>query len=90
MKDINIAATTALQSIDPIGREKAINIGANILMPNITPRQHRKDYFLYENKPCKEESPDECISCLISRVSLSGNEIYTGAWGDSPNFFRRK
>ena len=37
MKDINIVAATALQAIDPMGREKAIMIGANIIMPNITP-----------------------------------------------------
>jgi len=37
MKDINIVAATALQAIDPLGREKAIKIGANIIMPNITP-----------------------------------------------------
>lgn len=37
MPDINIAATTALQAIDPEGREKALEIGANVIMPNITP-----------------------------------------------------
>ena len=37
MKDINIVAATALQAIDPMGREKAVKIGANIIMPNITP-----------------------------------------------------
>jgi len=37
MKDINIVAATALQAIDPVGREKAVKIGANIVMPNITP-----------------------------------------------------
>ena len=37
MKDINIAAATALQAIDPMGREKALKVGANVIMPNITP-----------------------------------------------------
>ncbi|MCA1745778.1 MAG: [FeFe] hydrogenase H-cluster radical SAM maturase HydE, partial [Bacteroidales bacterium] len=35
MPDINIAASTALQAIDPMGREKALKTGANIIMPNI-------------------------------------------------------
>jgi hypothetical protein len=33
----NIAATTALQAIDPNGREIALRRGANILMPILTP-----------------------------------------------------
>lgn len=37
MPDINIAATTALQTLEQNGREKAIVVGANVLMPNITP-----------------------------------------------------
>jgi len=38
MKDINIAAATALQAIDPMGREKALKVGANVIMPT-SPRQ---------------------------------------------------
>ena len=44
MKDINIAAATALQAIDPMGREKALKVGANVIMPNITPTLNRKNY----------------------------------------------
>ena len=51
MPDINIAATTALQAIDPEGREKALEISANVIMPNITPLGNRGNYRLYENKP---------------------------------------
>ncbi|WP_228488486.1 hypothetical protein [Prolixibacter sp. SD074] len=42
MPDINIAAATALQAIDPLGREKAVKVGANVIMPNITPGMYRK------------------------------------------------
>ena len=42
MKDINIAAATALQAIDPMGREKALKVGANVIMPNITPGKYRE------------------------------------------------
>ncbi|HOY91311.1 MAG TPA: [FeFe] hydrogenase H-cluster radical SAM maturase HydE, partial [Bacteroidales bacterium] len=64
MPDINIAATTAMQAIDPMGREKALQAGANVLMPNITPKQYREEYLLYNNKPCIDENPDDCIACL--------------------------
>ena len=89
MKDINIAAATALQAIDKIGREKAIKAGANIIMPNITPGIYRDSYKLYENKPCTDESADECIGCLEARISLTGDEIGYNAWGDS-NHFKKK
>lgn len=89
MPDINIAAATALQAIDPLGREKAIRAGANIIMPNITPGKYRNDYALYDNKPCVDEEPDECLNCLDVRVQLADGEIGYGEWGDSMRFKRR-
>ena len=90
MKDINIVAATALQAIDPIGREKAIKIGANILMPNITPGKYRDSYKLYDNKPCTDDSAEDCQSCLEARVSLVDSEVIYGEWGDSRHFERRR
>jgi biotin synthase len=89
MKDINIAATTAMQTIDPMGREKALLVGANVIMPNLTPVKYRKNYLLYENKPCLDEEAEECMSCLEARIALSGDEIGYGEWGDSRHFKRR-
>jgi biotin synthase len=89
MPDINIAAATALQAIDPLGREKAIRVGANIIMPNITPGKFRNDYSLYENKPCVDEEPDECLNCLDVRIQLADVAIGYGEWGDSRHFKRR-
>lgn len=89
MKDINIVAATALQAIDPIGREKAVKIGANILMPNITPGKYRDSYKLYDNKPCTDDSAEDCQSCLEARISLADAEIIYGEWGDSVHFGKR-
>ncbi len=89
MKDINIAAATALQAIDPLGREKAVKVGANIIMPNITPGKYRNDYALYENKPCVDEEPEECKNCLDVRIQLADGEIGYGEWGDSKHFQTR-
>jgi biotin synthase len=83
MKDINIAATTAMQAIDKLGREKAIKIGANVIMPNITPGKYRDDYLLYQNKPCTDENAEDCKTCLEARVALADNEIAYGEYGDS-------
>ena len=90
MKDINIVAATALQAIDPVGREKAIKIGANIIMPNITPGRYRDSYKLYDNKPCTDESAEDCQSCLEARVSLADSEIVYGEWGDSQHYDKRR
>jgi len=90
MKDINIVAATALQAIDPIGREKAIKIGANIIMPNITPGKYRDSYRLYDNKPCTDDSAEDCQSCLEARVSLADTEIVYGEWGDSKHYDNRR
>lgn len=90
MKDINIVAATALQAIDPIGREKAVKIGANILMPNITPGRYRDSYKLYDNKPCTDESAEDCQSCLEARVTLADAEVVYGEWGDSRHYKIRR
>lgn len=89
MKDINIAAATALQAIDPIGREKAVRVGANIVMPNITPGMYRNDYALYQNKPCVDEEPEQCMGCLDARLAIADSEIGYGQWGDSLHFQKR-
>jgi len=90
MKDINIVAATALQAIDPIGREKAVKIGANILMPNITPGKYRDSYKLYDNKPCTDDSAEDCQSCLEARISLADAEVIYGEWGDSKHYNKRR
>lgn len=89
MPDINIAATTALQAIDKLGREKAIQVGANVLMPNITPGKYRDNYSLYENKPCTDENADDCKSCIDIRVQMVNHEVGYAGWGDSKRFEKR-
>ncbi len=90
MKDINIAAATALQAIDPVGREKALKAGANVIMPNVTPGMYRNNYKLYENKPCTDEQAADCTNCLDVRIGMVGDEIAYGERGDPKHFFVRK
>lgn len=90
MKDINIVAATALQAIDPKGREKALKIGANIIMPNITPGVYRDDYKLYENKPCTNEDAADSKASLEASLNNAGSEIGYNTWGDSTHFKKRR
>jgi biotin synthase len=89
MKDINIVASTALQAIDPTGREKAIEIGSNIIMPNITPLKYRAGYKLYNNKPCTDESYNENQDYLETRTTIGNAEVIYGEWGDSSHYGKR-
>jgi biotin synthase len=89
LRDVNIAAATALQSLDPQGREKAIQAGANIIMPNLTPTKYRESYLLYENKPCTHEDSDMCRGCLQKRIESVGERIGWDEWGDARHFFAR-
>jgi len=90
MPNINIAATTAMQAIDEQGREKALKVGANIIMPNLTPVKYREDYLLYQDKPCIDEEADECQNCLEARIHIAGAEIGYGEWGDSLHYKQRQ
>ena len=89
LRDVNIAATTALQALEHDGRERGIRFGANVTMPNITPRAVRKNYQLYDNKPCTDEDTADCRSCLENRVVSAGREVGWNEWGDSRHFRRR-
>lgn len=90
MPDINIAATTALQAIDPLGREKGLAAGANVIMPNITPFSNRQNYKLYQNKPFSEEGAAEVMLKLEESVKSVGCRIAFGEWGDSQHYQKRK
>ena len=90
LKDVNIAATTALQALDPLGREKGLEAGANILMPIITIPEHRAKYLLYDNKPCVDDNADKCKDCLTRRVMSIGDRVGWKENGDSKHFFKRQ
>jgi biotin synthase len=89
MPDINIVASTALEAINPQGREKVLAVGANIIMPNLTPHKYLENYLLYENKPIWGEDKNQAITDLKERLKNAGNEIGFNMWGDSKHFSNR-
>lgn len=72
-----LPATTALGTIDPMGRELGMKAGANVCMPNLSPRMVRAKYSLYDNKICTGEEAAECRECLNRRMSSVGYEVVT-------------
>lgn len=87
LPDSHIVATTALGTVDPQGREKALQAGANVLMPNVTPREFRALYEIYPDKICTDEEPEHCRGCIAARVRGLGRTVASGR-GDSPRWLR--
>ena len=89
LKDVNIAATTALQAIAKDGRERGLTYGANVTMPNLTPTKVRANYQLYEGKPCMDEGRVECRGCLLGRIKSVGRHVAFNQWGDSKHYTKK-
>lgn len=89
MKDINIASATALQAINPEGREEGIRVGANVIMPNITPVKYHESYNLYKGKPEIVQETDIYIENLEKQISAAGDVIGYGDKGNPKHFFGR-
>lgn len=84
LPNVLLPATTALGTLDEFGREKGINAGANVLMPNLSPISVRKKYMLYDNKICTGDESASCVECLKRRVNSTGCQIITDR-GDYKN-----
>lgn len=89
LQDVNIAATTALETIDSHGREKGLSFGANVVMPQLTPVGYRKNYLLYDNKPCLAQTKEESRDIFGERVVELGRKVCYNEWGDSLHYKRR-
>ena len=75
LPNVLLPATTALGTIDPNGREMGILAGANVVMPNLSPKGVRKKYLLYDNKICTGDEAAECRQCLERRMNKIGYRI---------------
>jgi biotin synthase len=74
-KNAHMPATTATGTIDIEGRQKALQCGANVLMPNFTPRKYREHYLIYPDKICIDEEPRRCRFCMENMVIGLGRTI---------------
>jgi biotin synthase len=79
----HIPATTAFDALEPEGRNRVLQRGANVFMPNMTPGKYRRMYQLYPNKPCVDEDGAACAICVRGRLVNLGREIGSGP-GHSP------
>jgi len=85
----NLPSTTALATINRAkGREYGLERGANIVMPNVTPVEYRKNYQIYPGKACLLEDAAACHSCMRHRIESIGRTVGSGR-GDSRNYSGR-
>lgn len=70
-----LPATTALGTIHERGRELGILAGANVVMPNLSPRDAREKYKLYDNKACTGDEAAEGDANLRLRMEHIGHEL---------------
>lgn len=77
LKDINIPATTAMETLNPNGRIIALQSGANVVMPNVTTTEYRAKYEIYPNKICINENPDKCKGCISAKIQSIGRIVST-------------
>lgn len=70
--NVLLPATTALGTINPLGREKGVEHGANVVMPNLSPSSVRNKYLLYDNKICTGDEAAECKDCMSARMKRIG------------------
>jgi biotin synthase len=78
----NIPSTTALATINKAdGRKQGLKVGANIVMPNLTPLQYRRLYEIYPAKACIDESATDCNRCLRGQIHSLGRFAGLGPGG---------
>lgn len=82
--NILLPSTTALGTIDPLGREKGILAGANVVMPNLSPASVRKKYMLYDNKISDGDESAQSLDSLKQKISAIGYQVVTDR-GDIKN-----
>ena len=75
LPDINIPATTAMETLNPKGRIIALQSGANVVMPNVSPTKYRDKYEIYPNKICINDAPEKCRSCIEGKINSIGRII---------------
>ncbi len=75
LPDINIPATTAMETLHPQGRLLALQCGANVVMPNVTEGNYRQKYELYPGKICTGDTPAKCRACIEGKIQSIGRHI---------------
>ena len=80
-----LPATTALGTLDGSGRKRGVLAGANVIMPNLSPRAVRRKYLLYDNKSITGDDAAESIELLRGHMADIGYNLVLGRGDYSPS-----
>ncbi|MBP3514045.1 MAG: [FeFe] hydrogenase H-cluster radical SAM maturase HydE [Elusimicrobiaceae bacterium] len=89
LPDINIPATTAMETLHPQGRLLALKCGANVVMPNATQGDARVKYELYPGKICTGDAPEQCRGCIQRKIESIGRTV-CGSYGFHGDYLKEK
>ncbi|SHI46852.1 [FeFe] hydrogenase H-cluster radical SAM maturase HydE [Lutispora thermophila] len=86
-----LPSTTALGTVDKNGQRKGFAAGANVIMPNLSPMEHRGDYTLYDNKLYTGLESSEQLAALVRNIESMGltPDFSRGDYVDMQNAARR-
>lgn len=85
--EVLLPSTTALGTIAEGGREKGLKCGANVVMPNLSPKDARESYNLYDNKLITGAESIEGLKILEEKIKSAGYSM-TMSRGDAPRFIK--
>ena len=74
----HLPATTSAATIDPKGRVKTLQCGANVIMPNMTPAKYRENYTIYPGKIGLSDTPEESYARAVKDVENAGRRVGVG------------
>ena len=90
LRDINIASTTALETLSDNGLEQGLLAGANVFMINMNDYNFKKSYTLYDNKPCFDTDISSFQMNIDKRLDRIGEKVAYGIHGDSKHYSNKE
>jgi len=72
LENVLLPSTTALATISKQGRIKGLQSGCNVIMPNLSPFEIRKNYAIYDNKAIGSSETVENLNALEKEIISAG------------------
>ncbi|MEW6726638.1 MAG: [FeFe] hydrogenase H-cluster radical SAM maturase HydE [Bacillota bacterium] len=74
----HLPATTALATLDPEGRRRALAAGANVVMPDVTPAPYRQHYAIYPGRSRPQGGGEASFARWERELRAIGRQVGTG------------
>ncbi len=78
LPDINIPATTAMETLQQNGRILALQSGANVVMPDVTDEDCKQKYTIYPGKAGLNNTAQDYKNSIVKSIEAIGRTISQG------------